>query len=453
MLRTLTKSLRTRLTAGFIVLTLAAAAFASTAAWYEARKSLNKLFDTQQLLFAKRLSVLDFDAATNAESQLPRSKSMLKKHRGKLDDDTLAFAIFTTDGRLVLNDGDSGKGLIYSWTRDGFVDGQLEHDDDEWRLVWLTTPDGHYRIVVGQEWDYRNDMALDIVSAQLTPWLIALPLMLVLLIWLVTAELAPLRKLAQKLQRRPPGDNSRLETQPLPLEVRPLVEALNQLFERTEAFMQRERRFTSDAAHELRSPLAALKVQAEVAQLAENDPQVREQALNHLHQGIDRASRLVEQLLTLSRLDSLAGLNDVQAVSLQKLLQESVMDAWHAAQREHVDIRLQMQEQPVIRRGQPLLLGLMLRNILDNAVRYSPAGSIVQVVLSEYALEIIDNGPGVNPEHLTSLGERFFRPPGQLKTGSGLGLSIVSRIATLHGMQAAFGNAENGGFRVCISWS
>jgi two-component system sensor histidine kinase QseC len=93
MLRTLTKSLRTRLTVGFIVLTLAAAAFASTAAWYEARKSLNKLFDTQQLLFAKRLSVLDFDTMPNAESQLPRSKNMLKKHRGKLDDDTLAFAI------------------------------------------------------------------------------------------------------------------------------------------------------------------------------------------------------------------------------------------------------------------------------------------------------------------------------------------------------------------------
>lgn len=453
MLRTLTKSLRTRLTVGFIVLTLAAAAFASAAAWYEARKSLNKLFDTQQLLFAKRLSVLDFDGANSAEPQLPRSKNILKKHRGKLDDDTLAFAIFTAEGRLVLNDGDSGKGLIYSWRRDGFTDGQLVDDDDLWRLVWLTTPNGRYRIVVGQEWDYRNDMALDIVSAQLTPWLIALPLMLVLLILLVSRELSPLRKLAQKLQRRPPGDNSRLETQPLPLEVRPLVDALNQLFERTEAFMQRERRFTSDAAHELRTPLAALKVQAEVAQLAEDDAQVREQALNQLHQGIDRASRLVEQLLTLSRLDSLAELNDVQDLSLQTLLQERVMEAWHAAQREHIDIHLQMPEKPVIQLVQPLLLGLMLRNIIDNAVRYSPAGSVVNIVLKENELEVIDNGPGVNPEYLASLGERFFRPPGQLKTGSGLGLSIVSRIAELHGMQATFGNAESGGFRVRISWN
>ncbi|EPF13822.1 Sensor protein qseC [Cedecea davisae] len=453
MLRTLTKSLRTRLTAGFIALTLVAAALASTAAWYEARHSLNKLFDTQQLLFAKRLSVLDFDTTPGAEPQLPRSKSMIKKHRGKLDDDTLAFAIFSADGRLVLNDGDSGKGLTYSWHRDGFVDGQLANDDDLWRLVWLTTQDGRYRIVVGQEWDYRDEMALDIVSSQLAPWLIALPLMLILLIWLVSSELAPLSRLAQKLQRRSPGDTTRLETTDLPLEVKPLAEALNQLFERTNELMQRERRFTSDAAHELRSPLAALKIQAEVAQLAEQDAPVREQALINLHQGIDRASRLVEQLLTLSRLDSLDELNDVQSISLQALLQEAVMEAWHNAQREGVDIRLKMQNEPVIHRGQPLLLGLMLRNILDNAVRYSPPGSIVQVILRGNSLEIIDNGPGVSPEHLASLGQRFFRPPGQLKNGSGLGLSIVKRIAALHGMNAAFGNAQDGGFRVLLSWS
>lgn len=129
------------------------------------------------------------------------------------------------------------------------------------------------------------------------------------------------------------------------------------------------------------------------------------------------------------------------------------MEAWHAAQREHIDIHLQMPEKPVTQLVQPLLLGLMLRNIIDNAVRYSPAGSVVNVVLKENELKVIDNGPGVNPEYLASLGERFFRPPGQLKTGSGLGLSIVSRIAALHGMRATFGNAESGGFRVCIRWN
>jgi two-component system sensor histidine kinase QseC len=261
-----------------------------------------------------------------------------------------------------------------------------------------------------------------------------------------------LHKLAAQLRQRSPDDASKLEAKRLPQEIKPLLDSLNQLFSRTGEFMLRERRFTSDAAHELRSPLAALKVQAEVAQLAGSDAPVREHALNNLTTGIDRATRLVDQLLTLSRLDSLAGLDDIEEVSLSALLQSAVMDAYHQAQREGVDIRLDIQAGEVSLRGQPLLLSLMVRNVLDNAVRYSPNGSVVNVVLTEREICITDNGPGVRPEFLPTLGERFFRPPGQEKTGSGLGLSIVARIATLHGMKAHFSNAVGGGFQVRITW-
>ncbi len=125
MLNILAKSLRARLSVAFIILTIIAALCASAVAWNESRKSLNKLFDTQQLLFAKRLSILNFDSIPNESTQLPRSKNLLRKHRGKMADDTLAFAIFTPNGRLVLNDGDNGKYLTYSWQRDGFVDQKL----------------------------------------------------------------------------------------------------------------------------------------------------------------------------------------------------------------------------------------------------------------------------------------------------------------------------------------
>jgi len=451
MIKTLTQSLRARLIAGYILLTLLAWAGASIAAWHQTSKTLNKLFDTQQVLFAKRLSALNLDNV-QGETQLPRTKNMISHHRGKQDDDTLAFAIYTADGKLLLNDGDNGRNLIYRYQRDGFVDGKLAGDDDKWRMVWVTTPDGKHRIVVGQEWEYREDLALDIVFSQLTPWLIALPLILLLLVWLVSRALAPLHKLANQLRTRKPDDDSEIPSQSLPQEVRPLVIALNQLFSRTGELMQRERRFTSDAAHELRSPLAALKVQAEVAQLAQNDEPVRDHALNNLNEGIDRATRLVDQLLTLSRLDSLAGLDDVQEVELQLLLQNAVMDAWHQAVREGIDIRLDIQDASVKRQGQPLLLSLMVRNVLENAVRYSPRGSVVNVVLQSREITITDNGPGVSPAFLTSLGERFFRPPGQEKTGSGLGLSIVRRIAALHGMQALFLNSDSGGFQVRIRW-
>ncbi|WP_300004824.1 quorum sensing histidine kinase QseC [uncultured Cedecea sp.] len=450
MLNSLAKSLRARLSVAFIILTIVAAVSASTLAWYESRKSLNKLFDTQQLLFAKRLSILNVSTLPHENTQLPRSKNLLKKHRGKMDDDTLAFAIFNAHGGLVLSDGDNGKDLNYNWQRDGFVDQKL--DDELWRLVWLTTPDGRYRIVVGQEWEYRDDMAFDIVYSQLMPWLIVLTLMLMLLIWLVSYELRPLRKMAQGLRHRAADDSRPLETKALPQEVLPLIHALNQLFARTHELMVHERRFISDAAHELRSPLAALKVQAEVAQLAENDIPVREAALANLHIGIDRVSRLVEQLLMLSRLDASAALQDVQALSFQDLLQQSVMSVWHVAQRAGIDIHLEMQAPPVTLHGQSLLLEVMLRNILDNAIRYCPAGSKIKITLVDKMLTVIDDGPGVSQEYLTSLGERFFRPPGQVKTGSGLGLSIVRRIAALHNMQASFSNAEEGGFAVCLKW-
>ena len=179
---------------------------------------------------------------------------------------------------------------------------------------------------------------------------------------------------------------------------------------------------------------------------------MRDHALTNLTTGIDRATRLVDQLLTLSRLDSLAGLEDIENVSLAALLQGAVMEAYHQAQREGVDIRLELANDPVSLRGQPLLLNVMVRNMLDNAVRYSPSGSVVNVVLNGREICITDNGPGVSPEFLPTLGERFFRPPGQEKTGSGLGLSIVTRIATLHGMKTHFSNMESGGFRVSITW-
>ncbi|WP_435946250.1 quorum sensing histidine kinase QseC [Dryocola sp. BD586] len=451
MIKKLTRSLRAKLIASFILLTVIAWVGASAAAWYQTSKTLDKLFDTQQMLFAKRLSALDLRIIRD-DPKLPRTKKLVPHHRGNQDDDALAFAIFSVDGQMRLNDGDNGKDLRFDYRRDGFTDGYLNGDGDPWRLLWLTTPDGRYRIVVGQEKEYREDMALDIVASQLAPWLIALPLMLLLLAWLVSRALAPVHQLAAQLRRRSPDDAGRLETRRLPLEIKPLVDSLNTLFTRTGEFMLRERRFTSDAAHELRSPLAALKVQAEVAQLAGNDAPVRDHALNNLTTGIERATRLVDQLLTLSRLDSLAGLDDIEDVSLPALLQSAVMDAWHQAQREGVDIRLELQAEQVSVRGQALLLSLMVRNVLDNAVRYSPRGSAVAVILQPREICITDNGPGISPEFLPALGKRFFRPPGQEKTGSGLGLSIVQRIAALHGMQARFSNSESGGFQVRISW-
>ncbi len=442
-------SLKLRLTLLFLALSLTAWFAASLVAWQQTRDTLDKLFDTQQMLFAKRLLTMDLDEIRAPE----RMREVPKKAKhGRLDDDALAFAIYTPDGRMVLNDGENGRDIPYHYRRDGFDNGQLNDDNDEWRFLWLTAPDGKYRVVVGQEHEYRQEMALDVVRSQFTPWLVALPIMLLVLIVLLSRELRPLKKLSQTLRARTPDATDRLATQGVPIEVRPVVDALNQLFARTQAMMARERRFTSDAAHELRSPLTALKVQTEVAQLSLDDPQAQAKALTQLHAGIDRASRLVEQLLTLSRLDSLESLDDVEPLNMADLLQSVVMDSYHPAQQAGIEIRLNILDPQVTRTGQQLLLSLLVRNLLDNAVRYSPRGSRVEVTLDTHSVIVRDNGPGIAPDALTRIGERFYRPPGQDQTGSGLGLSIVKRIAALHRMTVTLGNGQDGGFEARIGW-
>ncbi|WP_058911021.1 quorum sensing histidine kinase QseC [Entomohabitans teleogrylli] len=443
-------NLKTRLALGMILLATLAWIGASLAAWQETRQKLDKLFDTQQMLFAKRLSVMPLE--NSALRPLEKSKQMIRNNRGAQDDDTLAFAIFSADGAMLLHDGDNGPAIPWRYQGDGFTNGYLNGDDDEWRFFWLTSADGKYRIAVGQEQDYRHEMALDIVTGQMAPWLTALVLMVVLMIWLLIREMSPIASLARELRQRQADNTTALKTADVPGEVRPLVEALNQLFARTRAWMARERQFTSDAAHELRSPLTALKVQAEVAQLAHDDAQGRRQALDNLHQGVDRASRLVDQLLTLSRLDSLESLDGVETCALDALIQQAIMDIYPQATQADIDIRYRLIASPAPRLIQPLLFSLLARNLLDNALRYTPAGSLVDVVVEVNGFTVSDNGPGVSGEALERLGERFYRPPGQKKTGSGLGLSIVQRIAALHQMRVTFSNRPEGGFSVRISW-
>lgn len=443
-------SLFLRLGIGFVLLLGVCWGSASLSAWYQTRETINELFDTQQMLLAKRLLSLDFATLDNVS--LPKTKRLLRHNRGDQDDDALAFAVFSRDGKQVLNDGDNGKHLPFEADYQGFRDGRLDNDDDRWRFVWLTTEDQQFRVIVGQEWEYRDDMAKDLVNASVLPWLIALPLMLLLLIGLVWYELRPLKRLAQQLTQREPDDDTPLNAKPLPKEVQPLIVALNGLFSRISAMMHRERRFTSDAAHELRSPLAALQVQSEVIQLAADDEAMRTHALKQLDAGITRATRLVDQLLTLSRVEADDARSAFQSVDLQRTLQDTLIAQLPLADNAGVTLRLHAQAEPVIQ-GHPLLLSLLVRNLLDNAIRYTPAGSDVDLWLEANSLRIEDNGTGVSEADLQRLGERFWRPAGQEKSGSGLGLSIVRNIAHLHDMQIAFNQRQGGGLCVTLRWS
>ncbi|EQB4332511.1 quorum sensing histidine kinase QseC [Providencia stuartii] len=446
-----TFSLRLKLTLMLLLLALMTWGVASLLAWHQTYKTINELFDTQQMVFAKRLSVLPSDLDFNDVS-LAKTKKILRKNRGNQDDDALAFAIFTPQGEMVLNDGDNGRKIPFNFSREGFTEGKIKGSDDEWRFVWLRSSEGQYIIVVGQEWEYRQDMAMEIMVAQFLPWLIALPIMLILFLWLLTRALRPLHQVTTQLYQRRPDELSSVHVERLPSEVKPMLDALNSLFTRIQAMFARERQFTSDAAHELRSPLAALKVQAEVVQIAGHDPTIREHAVANLSEGIDRATRLVDQLLTLSRLESLSQLDDVEQLSWLALIESALQDISLEAKAAQTTMDVVVVNEPPLLTGQRLLLAILLRNLLHNAIRYGKAGGKVDIVLNKDHLTIHDDGQGVTQDVLKRLGERFYRPPGQQKTGSGLGLSIAKQIAELHHFRLTFANGENGGFCVKIAW-
>ena len=433
------RSLRFRLIATLSLVSVLVWLISTVVAWFQVRKEVNQVFDAQQILFAERLASSDLrHLLIDRHNTQPRRP--FKKHR--FDDDALAFAIFTTDGNIVLSDGENGDNFIYA-PQKGFSLSKIREDDDDWRIFWLPVAGGRLMVAVGQEQEYRDELINKMVFGQMWIWFAGLPFLLAALGLIIRRELRSLKEVGEQVAKRPPDDTSLLPTDNLPTEILPLIKNLNQFFDRTSATLLRERRFTSDAAHELRSPLAALRIQTEVAQLAGDDAHLREQALENLTKGIDRATQLIEQLLTLSRLDNLKKLENLQEIHWEQLIPSLMGELYFHAEKHQITLAFEPIAAPPVKMGQPLLLALMLRNLIDNAIRYCPAGSQVKVQLEKNKILVEDNGGGVDEADLAKLGQRFYRPAGQNEKGSGLGLSIVRRIAELHHYQLNLSNRKN----------
>ncbi|MEN2426423.1 ATP-binding protein [Chromobacterium vaccinii] len=436
------RSLQARLMLVLLLIVPATWLAASAAAVWLAQREVDELFDTQMAQFARQLLAIDVHGMQPDDP--PKLKHLLAgADKGRMDNDDMGLAIWDAQGRQVLCDG-RGRRFDYEPARRGFHDfiGHDHHHD--WRLLYLPAPDGSRMVAVGQKLGLRQEMVWSVVKAQLLPWMIGLPLMLLAILFALRRELAPFRRLAGAIAARAPDDNSPVPDE-VPQEVRPLVRALNALFVRIGTMLEHERRFTADAAHELRTPLAALRVQAEVLALTP-DEGGRRHALSQLQLGIERAGRLVEQLLALSRLDPLQSPRQREAVAWGRLAENLMAEL--AATADGVEWRLDWRcppEQALPLSGDATLVGLMLRNLLENACRYGPADGVVELRLEEDAVSVLDQGPGIAPEWLERVRERFFRPPGQEQPGSGLGLSIVERIAELHGLRLVLKNRPDGG--------
>lgn len=443
-------SLRLRLIISFLIVSTCVWTAAAVISWQESRDQMDEFFDTYQLLLARQLSTADW---TNLTADMQKKSNRLIENvddDGEEEDEALGFAVFNRRGEMIFNDDENGRDFIYTPEASGFINQKIGRKKDMWRIFWLTSADKNFTIAVGQELEFRDDAALELVEETLLPWLVGLSVLLLAVIWMVSRELRPLRRIADELSERDSDNLHPLSLSGQASEILPLIKAINTQFSRIEQMLQRERGFISDSAHELRSPLTALKVQLEVAQLADDDAAARHQALQKLNQGIDRSTRLVEQLLALSRLDSAAAAANDEPLDWPALVNAAVNEQLPAAEEKKINVKTSTDGSAPTTCGQPLLWALLLRNLLDNAVRYSPEEAQISIELKDETLSVTNSNTVVPAEYLPRLKERFFRPAGQKSTGSGLGLSIVERIAELHRCRVALTN-DDGNFRVTVS--
>lgn len=439
------------------LLGIISAAWMATAAfiYFDAHHEIDELFDAQlaqsaHVLLAQAGHDLHdlTDERENDDGIATEIAGVGHKYERKI-----AFQIWDEHGRLVLRSANAPAEPLAA-RENGFAETLIK--GKPWRVYTLQDEDGEIRVQVGERHVVRNELAASVAQRLLLPLVVALPV-LALLIWLAVGKgLSSLQRIGSEVAQRDPANLAPLEAHGAPAEVAPLLHALNTLLGRLDVALESERRFTADAAHELRTPLAALKIQAQVARRAVNHEQ-RGAALDNLILGVDRATHLIEQLLTLARLEPTGGNSVLKSgCNLAVIARQTLADLAPAALEKEIELELSCPDKAMVT-GNADMLGILLRNLVDNAIRYTPQHGRVDVSLmmvqGQVRLEVTDSGPGIPEQERQRVFDRFYRILGNDAAGSGLGLSIVKRIADFHSASLSLADGENGaGLRVRVDF-
>jgi len=320
-----------------------------------------------------------------------------------------------------------------------------------WRTYGLQTLDGV--IQIAQPLRVREAFARGAALRVVIPLLLLLPLLGAAIVGVVGTGLRPLRRVATEVQRRDVHSLTPLSTERLPREIAPLIDALNRLLLRLHAAFRAQRAFVADAAHELRSPLTAVRLELQLLDRAP-DAAARNEARANLGAAVDRAIHLVEQLLTLARSDPREGAGEWSRIPLEQATAEGITDANALAVARRIDLGLEAE--PAAVQGDRDALRILVRNLVDNAVRYTPEGGQVRVSTHQRAagatLEVVDTGPGIPLSDRERAFDRFYRRSNAPEGGSGLGLAIVKAIADRHGAQIRLEDAPGGGLKVTVAF-
>ena len=380
--------------------------------------------------------------AADAEPRSPLIMLLdrLSRHQ---DHATLRLQVIGADGRVIAGDLTLPRPGLYDFPSPGRIRLRTAVENGvEWRIAytWTTPPDpieGEPMLIqVADTFETRDQLASEIIRGVLFPQFMILPLALVLVWFGLSRGLAPMKLLQSNIQMRQPDDLSPIDPKDAPEELAPLVLAFNDLLARQAQTLQAQRRFIADAAHQLKTPLAGLRTQSELA-IRETDATELRKTLLQIATSAERSAHTVSQLLALARTENLRNAVTMDELDLAPLVRTIIADHYGTAIDKSIDLGFEGDDLPAPVAGHPILLRELIANLVDNAIRYTPPGGVVTVrvrsTADEVLLDVEDDGVGITPGDRGLVFERFFRVLGAQADGSGLGLSIVREIAGQHG--------------------
>lgn len=373
--------------------------------------------------------------------------------QGRTYESEVGFQVFDRDGTLLM-----ATENLSGVPRTHVPDGQFEditHGRYTWRVFTLIMEDQGITIRAGERYDSRHEITHALWLEHGLPTLLGLPLLALLVGWAIRRGLGPLEDLARALADREPGSREPIHLDDAPEELKPVMAALNDQIFRLESALERERRFSADVAHELRTPLASTMINLENA-LASARPDEAQAALEAARECLVSLARRTEQLLALARLEAGAASGPRSKVDLAVLALDVVDELSPIIARGNVELAIDHLEDGLVVEGYPVALAALLRNLLDNAFRHVPVGGNVALSIARRdahaVIEVVDDGPGIPAERRAGMFGRFQRGADTHGTGYGLGLSIVQRAAELHGASVELLDREKGrGLRVVVT--
>ncbi|KPJ93798.1 MAG: hypothetical protein AMJ53_06535 [Gammaproteobacteria bacterium SG8_11] len=446
-------SIRKRLLFGLLSLMTIACSITLVKNYFDTRHEIQELFDAQLAQSARVLLELSAHelyeqlayAAQQGEDISEHIPTQVHKYQQEID-----FQIWVEGALLAVRSENAPSTPFIN------VDEQFSNrtfNDRRWRVYSISNDENTIRVQVGQHYDERDLLSNSISTRLITSFAIMLPLLALLILVSVGRAMAPLKKITDQIENRQIDNLQPIGMQHVPQEVVPMIKALNSLFQRLHAAFENITLFTANAAHELRTPLAAQKLHAQVA-IKTEDKTARDEALREVVVGVNRATNLVEQLLTLSRLDPEGALKEDEVANLYKITEDKLAELTPQALEKFIEVSLDFKESPLVN-GKEAMLTILVRNIIENAIRYTPNYGMVEVQVKplngKVLFSVKDSGPGIPAEERQNVFQRFYRGKGNTtQEGCGLGLAMVHRILEIHNAQITLDKSPFGGLQVDV---